>query len=104
MSTAPTAQQVADVFVAQLKDALKPWEWEEMLKLNAAETSALVCHSHDHCDANTIMFDVLESLNVTCFVDDQMPQEVCDLWNAAWELAGPALGKTDPTKFLHVAR
>lgn len=60
---------------------------KEKAGLNADESadhSCKVCHSHDFCDANMVMYAAFIDVTgeETCFT----PKQVA-LWNAAWEYA-----------------
>lgn len=82
----PSPATVADAFAAVLKDWLTPAEWEEMRERNAAETSPLVCHSHDHCDANMAMDAAIRDLTGITEINVEDP-DINSLWNDAWTLA-----------------
>ena len=84
------AEQIAHRFVIVLMNWLDPAEWDEMRKLNAVQADPKICHSHDYCDANMAMAEAFES------VVGRVPSgEDADnsLWNAAWEIAMPSLGR-----------
>ena len=85
MTLAVTPRRLADEFAETLHGCLTAWEWLEMCRRNAAETSRNICHSHDFCDANIIMH--------VCWLELGLPEldgdseTHTDFWNAAWDLA-----------------
>jgi len=85
------ASVIATRYVTILTAWLTPEEWTEMRARNAADTDSKVCHSHDYCDANMAMCEAFES--VTGYTPDGDNMDDATLWNAAWELAMPALGR-----------
>lgn len=103
----PTPGALAARFVAVLKEWLTADEWSEMCEANAAEESESICHSHDFCDANMAMDEVMSDLGLT---DEQRElrwgadwlnnDESIGLWNEAWALAMPSLGKKPQERLL----
>lgn len=82
---------LAALFVTNLRSYIHGAAWHEMKRLNSTETHPHVCHSHDFCDANEPMYAALISLV-------KRPVDVGDadvqaLWNEAWRLAGPEVGR-----------
>ncbi len=75
---------LAAAFSVGLEEALTPWEFDEVLRLNAAETDPLICHSHDFCDANMVMLEAFEALGGTF---DPADEGQATLTNAAWDIA-----------------
>jgi hypothetical protein len=53
------AVELAKEFSAELRRTLTADEMDEVNRLNADEANPGVCHSHDFCDANQVMLDVL---------------------------------------------
>jgi len=51
---------------------------------NAAEVGGDVCHTHDFCDANVVMYEVMEGFDMPSVPDDQ---DSADLWNDVWAIA-----------------
>lgn len=53
------------------------------------------CATHNFCDANDLMANAMRTLGfadpVSHSDDDAASDAACDLWNAAWALAKPAL-------------
>lgn len=88
----PTIDALAEAFVAELREQLTAKQFAEVVALNGVELNQDVCHSHDFCDAGMVM-DVafhtfgVDPLEYGYTEDGGMSQEVCDLWNAAWNRA-----------------
>jgi hypothetical protein len=78
-------------FVEVLQAWLSPQEWTEMRERNAKQTNTGICHSHDFCDSNMAMAEAFES--VTGREPDTGSDADTALWNAAWALAMPILGR-----------
>ena len=55
-----TYNQLANAFSKMISAWLTDEEFAEMIKRNKAETNDSICHSHDFCDANMAMFEILE--------------------------------------------
>lgn len=86
----PTVEALAEAFIKQLREDLGPEKFAEVVARNAAELNPDVCHSHDFCDANMVMDAAFEEFGVDPLEygyteEDGMSQEVCDLWNRAWD-------------------
>lgn len=77
--------QIADQFVANLREDLSAETMAEIVRLNMTPAYAGCCASHDFCDANVYMLAAWESL--THREMDAASQEDADLWNAAWDQA-----------------
>jgi len=56
----------------------------EIVRLNAEEVDAFVCHTHDFFDANEAMMDAFAELGLS---DDLQDDATHQLWGAAWGLA-----------------
>jgi hypothetical protein len=85
------ADILAERFVAVLRDWLTQTEWLDMCIRNEAEHNAHVCHTHDYCDANMAMDAAFrEVARRAPDIDDDAD---VTLWNKAWEIAMPALGR-----------
>lgn len=88
-------KDIGNTFAALLREFMSDSEWEQMRKDNAAEECGIVCHSHDYVDANMVMQDALEIHDVDIWKhggdwdneDEGMRDEVCNLWNDAWDYA-----------------
>ena len=88
----PTVEQLAVAFVAQLRKDITPEEFAEVVRKQKDEPLEGICYSHDYCDANMTMDAAFKSFGVDPLEygytdEDGMSQEVCDLWNAAWDRA-----------------
>lgn len=91
---------LAREFSRVLRSWLSPAEMACAIVGNRAETSPLVCHSHDYCDANMAMdeaFTTVVGRNVIMPSDVEEngasdAQHVADftLWNEAWNIAKAA--------------
>lgn len=87
--------QAAELLIAlRFIEVLQAWltkdEWAEMRERNRLQVDPRICHSHDHCDANMAMAEAFES--VTGHTPDGEDADTA-LWNKAWELAMPVLGR-----------
>lgn len=85
-------------FVNRLERELGPELFKELRALNAAEPDPLVCHSHDHLDANEVMLaaaeHVLEELYACESVTEEYPlTELIELCGRAWNHVRPLLGR-----------
>lgn len=66
--------------------ALNQLDLLEIARLNAAETGAGVCHTHDFCDANVAMLEAVQSLVGEFFTYDGTTSAADrKLWASAWE-------------------
>ncbi len=89
----PTPQVLAAEFCRQMHEQLCATHMEEVVLLNAQETNPLVCHSHDFCDANVVMFEAFTEVCDAPEDDEDFDisdQVVLDLMNAAWSIAKKA--------------
>jgi len=84
----PSAGALAIEFNAGLLACIGEEKFSEVCRLNKAESSDGICHSHDFCDANEVMLSVFEKhgLNFPEFPASSDDAEA-RLWNAAWDLA-----------------
>jgi hypothetical protein len=83
------AARIAALHVATLRRWLQPHEWQAMLRDNAAEARADVCHSHDYCDANESMAAAFADVMGRDIEADA--EADARLWSRAWSLAMPEL-------------
>jgi hypothetical protein len=83
-SQAKTARELAVAFSALLLQHLGPEKMREVIRLNSLEKDPKVCHSHDFCDANEIMYEAQENLKLNLQVDEE---ESARVWSEAWGLA-----------------
>ena len=82
----PTAATLAFEFSQGLQDCLGAERMGEVISRNRAETSQSVCHSHDFCDANMILYEVFIRHGMDPATDEGMERHGA-LWNQAWNLA-----------------
>lgn len=88
----PTIEQLAAAFVAQLRQDNSAEQFAEVVSKQKSAPLAGVCYSHDYCDANMTMDAAFKSFGIDPLEhdyteEDGMSQEVCDLWNSAWDRA-----------------
>ncbi|UGL62730.1 hypothetical protein [Xanthomonas phage FMYAK-P1] len=89
----PEIEPLAEAFLRILRETIGVEAYDEVVELNASELNPDVCNSGDFCDSNMVMDAAFQSLGVDPSTygradeDDDMPQEVCDLWNSAWDRA-----------------
>lgn len=86
----PTVEALAEAFVKQLRETLGDEDYAKVVALNAAELNPDVCASGDFCDSNMVMDAAFKEFGVDPLEygyteEDGMSQEVCDLWNSAWD-------------------
>jgi hypothetical protein len=83
---------MAAKFVEGLAE-MGPVTMQMIAKRNAEETSRLICHSHDFCDANMVMAHAYTVVTGRAsFMEDDEAE--IDLWNAAWEIAKTKIEET----------
>jgi len=83
------AFELARRFAAAIRKAVFDQEFCDIIMSNAMEGNLNICHSHDHCDANMVMFGAWAEMYDVCGpgdYPDELPQD-CSLWNRAWEIA-----------------
>jgi len=91
-TTLPEKEALAATFVRILRQTIGDEKYAKVVALNGVELNPDVCHSHDFCDANMVMDAAFHTFGVDPLEygyteEDGMSQEVCDLWNAAWNRA-----------------
>jgi hypothetical protein len=74
------ASQLAKAFAEELNSTLTAEQMDEVNRLNAEEADKNICHSHDFCDANQVMIDVLGE-------EFENSDEQNKLISEAWEIA-----------------
>ena len=72
LKSPPIADSLAMEFCDELRATLTPEQMEQAAALNAAETHPNVCHSHDFCDANMVMHEVLVRYGMDATEEDGM--------------------------------
>lgn len=77
---------IAHRFAGNLLNDIGMNNLRTVIELNAAEPNAMVCHSHDFCDANMPMAAAFESIVGRAPIDTESAEDA-SLWNAAWEHA-----------------
>jgi hypothetical protein len=86
----PSIEDLAHAFVKELRAVLGDEDYVRVVALNAAELNPDVCASGDFCDSNMVMDAAFKTFGVDPLEygyteEDGMSQEVCDLWNRAWD-------------------
>ena len=76
---------IASAFCLRLRACLTAGQLASAIALNAAETNAGICHSHDNCDANIFMAEAFEAV-IGRHIDLQDDADG-QLWSDAWQLA-----------------
>lgn len=89
-NTLPEKEALAKAFVRILRETLGDEDYAKVVALNAAELNPDVCASGDFCDSNMVMDAAFKEFGVDQLEygyteEDGMSQEVCDLWNRAWD-------------------
>ncbi len=89
-NTLPEKEALAKAFVRILRETLGDEDYAKVVALNAAELNPDVCASGDFCDSNMVMDAAFKEFGVDPLEygyteEDGMSQEVCDLWNSAWD-------------------
>jgi hypothetical protein len=90
------AKTVAREFSKVLHSWLSKEEMALVVARNAAQTDALICHSHDFCDANMAMAEAFSNLGLKTAADlsegGENPEwdASVSLWNEAWGIAKAA--------------
>jgi len=93
----PIVESLARAFASTLLEWIGPGNLTQAIRRNRTETSPLVCHSHDFCDANMAMeqafYEVFERAPL---MECDAAEGRCtaaesdadlDAWNEAWEMA-----------------
>ncbi len=90
-------EQLAREFSRQLRHYLSDHEMSQVISLNESEEDHEICHSHDFCDANVMMFDAfIKVFNRSCILDADPEKEPelaavakkdVDSINTAWIIA-----------------
>lgn len=82
----PTIETLAREFSQGLHDYLPPEQMREVIERNRSETVPGICHSHDFCDANMILYDVFKKYGMDPVAEGGVDQ-LGELWDQAWNLA-----------------
>lgn len=86
----PEKEALARAFVRILRETLGDEDYAKVVALNAAELNPDVCASGDFCDSNMVMDAAFKEFGIDPLEfgyteEDGMSQEVCNLWNSAWD-------------------
>jgi hypothetical protein len=73
-------KNLAIEFSNSLQARLTHEELQEVVQRNAAETSIGICHSHDFCDANMVLYEVFFQNGM-----DPALEGGFDLWGGLWD-------------------
>jgi len=90
----PSAETLAIEFSQALRSCLTEVQMAEVVRLNRAEHSPGVCHSHDFCDANMVLYEVFMQYGMNPVAGGGLDRWG-DLWDRSWNLAKAAGFKTD---------
>lgn len=82
----PTAHTLALEFSQGFHDCLGPEQMREVVERNRADTAPGVCHSHDLCDANMVIYAVFLRHGMDPATEEGMERHGA-LWDQAWNLA-----------------
>lgn len=82
----PTADALALEFSQGLHACLGREQMREVFERNRAETAPGVCHSHDFCDANMVLYEVFMRHSIDPVSEEGMERHGA-LWDQAWNLA-----------------
>ncbi len=80
-----TADTLALEFSQGLHDCLGPEQMRKVVERNRAETAAGVCHSHNFCDANMVIYAVFLRHGMDPASEGGMELHSV-LWDQAWNL------------------
>ena len=85
---------MAHAFLEQLREDIGEADFKEVLRKQREEPIEGVCHSHDYCDANMTMDAAMASVGIVALPEgeDDLPDAVAGLWNAAWDHAKTRMG------------
>jgi hypothetical protein len=88
-SMTPTAETLALKFSQGLRLCLSAEEMAEVVRLNLDEDSLGICHSHDFCDANMVLYEVFMQYGMNPVGEDGL-ERWGDLWDRTWNMAKAA--------------
>lgn len=81
-----TVETLAKEFSQALHSVLTPAQMSEVVSRNAQETHPSICHTHDFCDANVVLYEVFLSHGMDP-ADEGGMDKWGHLWDEAWNLA-----------------
>ena len=55
-------ETVSEEFAATIREWLTDEELAEVIRLNSEEEITGICHTHDFCDPNQLMFEIIDGL------------------------------------------
>jgi hypothetical protein len=82
----PTVDTLALEFSQGLHAYLTPVQMSEVVERNRNEEDISVCHSHDFCDANVVLYDVFKRYGMDVATHRGL-SKWADLWANVWALA-----------------
>jgi len=82
----PTVETLALEFSQGLRSYLTDEQMAEVVRRNRAEPSPSICHSHDYCDANMVLYAVFMKYGMNPVEEGGMDRWD-DLWDHAWNMA-----------------
>jgi hypothetical protein len=85
-SMTPTPESLAREFSDALNDLLSPEEIHEIVERNHGETNPRICHTHDFCDANVVLFDVFMKYGMN-IAEEGGRDRWGQLWDDSWTIA-----------------
>jgi hypothetical protein len=85
----PTPETLAREFADALEAILSPKDMREIVRRNRGETHPRICHTHDFCDANVVLFDVFIKYGMDIAAEGGR-QRWGKLWDDSWQAAKAA--------------
>lgn len=85
----PTPETVALAFARALRSQIGAVKYRRVLATNAQNPDAGWCASHDYCDANMVMHEVMLTFGFDMESDWDMGSDadpIAAMWNAAWAI------------------
>ena len=80
------AEMLTNKFGAALRTHISPDEMDEVITSNQGETNPGICHSHDFCDANVVLYEVFISHCIDV-ADEGGIARWGQLWGKVWNRA-----------------
>ncbi len=81
-----TAETLALEFSTALRAVLSADEMQMVIDRNAAETDSRICHSHDFCDANVVLYEVFLAHEMDP-ADEGGMERWGSIWDSSWNVA-----------------
>ena len=82
-----TKEQLAERFSRLLLEELGNETMSAVNEANSMENLAGSCATHDHCDANMVMYAAMQQLDADAPAPWDFQDEDAKLWNEAWQHA-----------------